>query len=105
LIKFNETDNTIEWSSLGTRPSSIRGFFGGSKKEQISTVNLDDIKEVKKGIQTEVLHKGGLLDPNACFSIITAERTLDLVLESASDRNKVLTGLKVLLESKNVSFS
>jgi hypothetical protein len=63
------------------------------------------IEEVKKGIHTEVLHKAGLLDPNCCLSIITEDRSLDLVFDSTSDRTKAIRGLKVILEGKNVRFS
>lgn len=56
--------------------------------------------EIRKGIQTEVLFKAGLLDPACCLSFVTRERTLDLVFENSRDKELVLKAMAVLLESR-----
>jgi len=62
-----------------------------------SNIPIDEITEVRKGIQTDVLLKAGLIDPFCCLSIVTNERTLDLMLDSQAERDRALRGLKALL--------
>lgn len=100
MIKFNEDENTIEWIGVERRFST----FFGSKSDSASSISIDDITEVRKGVQTDVLSKGGLLDPGCCLSIITADRTLDLVVETVSERSKVIAGLQGILSAKAVKF-
>jgi hypothetical protein len=82
----------------------MASLFSSNKANIVSEIDVNKIAEVKKGIQTDVLQKGGLLDPNCCLSIVTDDRTLDLVMETSTERNKIVKGLKVILEGKNVKF-
>jgi hypothetical protein len=56
---------------------------------------------VRKGIQTDVLLKGGLLDPNRALSLVTSYRTLDLVFNSNKDREAFLRTMAMLLEGED----
>jgi ribosomal protein L12E/L44/L45/RPP1/RPP2 len=92
-------------------PSSQEIIWRSSKKDRFSfmrssssllekTLPLRDITEVRKGIQTDVLMKGGLLDPGRCVSLVTAYRTLDLVFGSQRDRELFVRSLIVLLDEQ-----
>lgn len=76
-------------------------LFGGQQNKGPSSIPLEEIIEVRKGIQTDVFLKAGLIDPFCCFSIVTNARTLDLVLENQIERDKALRGLKALLINHN----
>lgn len=106
-MKYDEDEDTISWQPAvaSKRSSLLGGLFTTKKATEIGTISLVDIIEVKKGVETEVLSKAGLLDPSCCLSMITTDRTLDIVLENSAERNKVFNGLKVLLEGKDVKFS
>lgn len=80
-------------------------LFSSNASNKISSIDINAIEEIKKGVHTEVLHKAGLLDPNCCLSIITEDRSLDLVFDSSTDRTKAIKGLRLILEGKNVRFS
>jgi hypothetical protein len=66
-----------------------------------SNLYVDDIFAVKRGVQTSVLAKAGLLDPNCCLSLVTDDRTLDLQFPNVQERNKILRGLKALFASRD----
>jgi hypothetical protein len=71
-------------------------LFGGQQKGP-TNIPLDEIVEVRKGIQTDVFLKAGLIDPFCCLSVVSNARTLDLVMENQIERDKALRGLKALL--------
>jgi len=48
-------------------------------------------------VKTEVLQRAGLVDPNCCLSVVTANRSLDLAFASSVDRDNALRGLKAVL--------
>lgn len=77
--------------------SSSAALHTAAAKET-SHISVDDILEVRRGIQTDVLKKAGLLDPLCCFSIRTADRTLDLTMATPSARDMAIRGFQVLLE-------
>lgn len=78
----------------------------GAPEPKPSGLRLLAITEVKRGVQTSVLLKAGLLDPSKCISILTDDRTLDLLLPSMEMRDKVFTALRSLLEDReSVKFS
>lgn len=91
--------------------SSIVSLFskgGGSRKSNasnssgVSWINLSEIIELRRGIQTEVFMKAKLIDPSCCFSIVTPSRSLDLTLRSAVQRDRIVRGIRVILEQEGV---
>jgi hypothetical protein len=105
FIVFKPEDNVIEWTAnskgrLGGFTSFFSSSGGGAAavKEATSSISLDSILEVRRGIQTDVLKKAGLVDPFCCFSIVTKDRTLDITMTSALARDMAIRGLQMLLE-------
>lgn len=78
-----------------TNRSSLESLSDGRK---VSCISLSQVTDVMRGIQTNVFAKSKQLDPNCCLSIITIDRSLDIVLEDNVVRNQVFKALKVLLE-------
>ena len=101
LIKYDDDTQDITWSNV--HRSSIASMFGGGKDKESSKISVVDIVEVRKGVQTDVLLKAGAVDPNCCLSIITRDRTLDLVLESAGERDNAIRGLHGILDSLEIT--
>ena len=99
MIKYIEDTQEIVWQNA--RRSSITSMFGGKDKES-SKISVFDITEVRKGIQTDILAKAASVDPNCCISIITKDRSLDLVLETSQDRDTALRGLQALLDTNDI---
>ena len=91
--------------------SSITSFFAGAASSrrsnashtgEASSIAVSDITEVRRGIQTEVLLKAKLIDPSCCLSLVTPQRTLDLTLRSAIQRDRILRGLRAVLDSLGI---
>jgi hypothetical protein len=100
-LTFDEATNALLWTGADTDKPSGLAFFTAKKTDtEKSRIPLDTITEVRRGIQTEVLLKAKGVDPNCCLSIITTDRSLDLTLSNATDRDELLTGLKGVLEAK-----
>jgi hypothetical protein len=108
LVRYDEQAQRIEWSSVDGSRASFSSLFGNSsnKSKEVSAIAIDAICEVCKGVKTEVLRKAGLVDPNCCLSIVTADRTLDLAFACNADRDSVLRGLRSILQEypKPVKF-
>ena len=81
------------------RTGSISSFFTTAAPIKPSALQLTDVLEVRRGIQTEVLKKASLVDPFCCFSVVTADRTLDITMPSTLSRDMVIRGLQVILEA------
>jgi hypothetical protein len=105
-LKYNPETNALEWSAPMTG-ASMRMLLGGggSSKEKPSTIALDGVKEVCRGVQTEVLLKAGLLDPTCCLSVLAEERVLNLAFSTPADRDSAFKCLQALLGGKQVKFS
>ncbi len=102
---YKQDENVIEWTAntkgrLGGFTSFFSSSGGGTAaiKDAASSISLDSILEVRRGVQTDVLKKAGLVDPFCCFSIVTKERTLDLTMTSVLARDMAIRGLQMLLE-------
>lgn len=96
LIRFDAASQSIIWCA--PERTGLGGLlFGSPQQKAPSGIPLDAICEVCKGVKTEVLTRAGLVDPNCCMSIVTADRTLDLTLPSAVDRDNVIRGLRAIL--------
>jgi hypothetical protein len=87
---------SLEW--LAPERTGISSIFFSPQKTSVSSIELDTVREVCKGVKTDVLLKAGLVDPNCCLSIITSERSLDLTFASATERDNVLRGLRFILQ-------
>jgi len=75
-------------------------LFGLSKAGTMSSILLTDIKEVARGLQTDVLARAepGTVDPAKTFSLVTAARSLDVVMASSQDRETMIRAVRVVLE-------
>lgn len=120
LLRYNPSLRVIEWDDQGTdRLRVIKSFFRrnsaeiavGSGAEDgpagASNIALDSIKSVYTGVRTEVMVRAGAQkpqDPACCLSLVTDARSLDLTLANATERDRVVRGLKILLEDRGVPF-
>lgn len=116
IVKYVPSTKTIEWEASGSdRMAVIRSLFRrssfsvhseplGVEEGKPSSISLESIRSVCCGVQTDVLLKAGLVDPACCVSIVTESRTLDLTLANVTERDRVVRGLKILLEGKPVPF-
>jgi len=95
LVFYDPSVEEISWKS--SNKDSFTLFRSRSQLEK--SIKMADITEVRKGVQTKVLLKGGLLDPARCLSIITANRTLDMVFSSTRERDLFHRTMSILLES------
>jgi len=67
-----------------------------------SSISLQDVQEVLRGVHTEVLLRAGMIDPSCCLSIVTARRSLDLQFANSIERDRVVRGLQILLTSPDL---
>jgi hypothetical protein len=95
-VQYHDQDKLLTWSDA--RRTSLSSLFGSTPKEP-SSLSVLDVTDVKRGIHTDVLKRGGLLDPHCCLSVITADRTLDLVFGNATERDSAYKGLQAIAAS------
>ena len=88
VLKFDAATLKLMWEAP-------RSLFGSSN---VGSIAVLDIKQILRGIHTEVLSKCKQLDPTCCLSIITDSRSLDLVCNSSRDRDRLFKGLEVVLQ-------
>ena len=72
-----------------------------SKSRYTSSFAINDIVEIRKGIQTETLRKAKSLDPGCCLSVVTKDRSLDLTMKTSTDRDMVVRSIAAMLEKNN----
>lgn len=68
-----------------------------SRTKDGNSMLVNSISEIKRGVQTEIMKKVGLVDPECCLSICNEERTLDLTFNSTEDRNYFIRSLQALV--------
>ena len=71
----------------------------------MSSIRLADVQEVAKGAQTDVLAKAEGIDPAKCFSLVTEQRSLHLVMASVQDRETMLRAIRVIMADAALSPS
>jgi hypothetical protein len=93
ILKFNESEQKLEWGKDVTN-----SFFTSSKKNRNneSSIEISDITELRKGRNTEVLKKASTADPTKALSIITTERSLDIVFSTIRERDSILKVLETI---------
>ena len=69
-----------------------------------SSISVDTIKSVYTGVRTDVMLRAGSIDPACCLSLVTESRTLDLTLANATEHDRVVRGLRLILEGREVPF-
>lgn len=85
------------------KPKGKGGFFGmGNKSSSRKAIPISAIREVVRGANTSVFkqaRKAGVSIPDSdqCFSVLTAERSLDCVCWSDEDALGWVTGLHALI--------
>ena len=62
-----------------------------------NSMPIAGITEIKRGVQTEIMKKVGLVDPECCLSLCNDERTLDLTFDSTEDRNYFIRSLQAIV--------
>merc|ERR1712232_1301978 len=84
FVFFDEGLEAIVWKS--------------SEKDKlpIGAIPLGKVQDICTGVQTPVLHKvrGTTFQPDKVFSIVAAERTLDLQADSLVQRDTWVSGMK-----------
>lgn len=78
-------------------------MFGLSKAASMSSIRLADIAEISKGCQSLVLERAVGVDPAKSLSLVTADRSLDVVMANTQDRDTVLRALRVIMEDAGLS--
>lgn len=56
---------------------------------------------MRRGTQTSVLVKARGVDPLKTLSLVTAQRSLDVVMASMQDRDTMLRAIKAVMEENN----
>jgi hypothetical protein len=80
--------------------------FANKNAHQISSrMSLASITELKRGVQTDLMKKVGLVDPECCLSLCNAERTLDLTFESLEYRNYFIRSMQALVFPQDIFVS
>lgn len=104
ILKYNAEDQEIEWSNSSSSNAFHRSFSFGRNSFEVKSIQIDDITEVCRGVQTDVLLRAGLVDPLCCLSIVTADRTVDITTENAFERDSIIRALQQILANKAVKF-
>ena len=110
-IYFDPTTRDICWRDPpGKRSGMLSSFMrGGSFKTKDlnsnSAMPLESIIELKRGIQTDIMKKVGLVDPECCLSIWSSQRSLDLTFDSAEDRNYFIRSIQALVYPQEIDMS
>ena len=93
MLQYDREHNQIVWS---TRRDTLRGMmFSGTT----NAINLADVTKISRGLSTQVFLKAKQLDPLQCLSIITRDRTLDVVFASNQERDMAFKALQILFEN------
>ena len=71
------------------------------KQAAESSISLTDVIEVRRGVQTDILMKAGLVDPGRSLSLITPYRSLDLVFADKVERENFARTISILLEDRD----
>lgn len=66
---------------------------------------LPSITEIKRGVQTDIMKKVGLVDPECCVSLCNVERSLDLTFDSPEDRNYFIRSLQALVYPSEIHIT
>lgn len=120
-MRFNRAKRLIEWDnhspdrlkalkdfcrrgSFNDILSATTGTSSGSTEELSSAISIDSIQSVYTGVRTEVFLRAGQVNPACCLSIVTKQRSLDLTLPNTTERDRVVRGLRIILEGKGVPF-
>jgi len=95
-LKYNEVEQKIEWIAV------YNSYFTSSKKDknQDSNIKINEITEIRKGKTTDVFSKATNVDPTKSLSIITSERSLDLVFLTVRDRDSISRALDDIISKK-----
>jgi len=103
-LLFNPEKADIEWHDEADAKKSRLGLmFGLSKAASMSSIRLADITEISKGCQSLVLERAVGVDPAKSFSLVTADRSLDVVMANTQDRDTMLRALRVIIEDAGLS--
>jgi hypothetical protein len=76
-------------------------LFGSSSSP--GSIPVSQIKEVVRGIHTNVMSKSKQLDPSCVLSVVAQDRTLDLVFGGSVDRDKFFKSLQLVIESQGTT--
>jgi hypothetical protein len=63
-------------------------------------ISILDIEQVTRGIHTEVLSRSKNLDPVCCLSVITRDRSLDVVFENNIQRDRIYRAIENIIHSQ-----
>lgn len=86
----------------GLKKGASTFSLGGKDPNQPSSMPLTSIIELKRGIQTDIMKKVGLVDPECCLSLCNTERSLDLTFESTEDRNYFIRSIQALVYPQEI---
>lgn len=95
IIYFNSEQQEIQWKPQ--KQNSFRNFFNRNPLLDIKSLPLRDIREVCKGVHTDILKNAGLIDPLTCMSIVTDYRTLDMSFVTSKHRDAAMNALQKIL--------
>ena len=94
---------------LTRAPSGLGSFFKSKsfrgKDTNSSGIYLDSVTEIMRGVQTDIMRKAGLVDPECCVSLCTAERSLDLTFPSVQERNMFIRAVNALVYPNEIFVS
>lgn len=101
-VRYHGASKELRWKSV--EDGGGLGSMFQSAEARKRGVRLADIREVRRGKQTDVFAKATLSeDPGCCVSIITTDRSLDLVLGSAWRRDEFIRSLQIIIEEDGLN--
>lgn len=104
-IYFDVEEKNICWREPQGKSASMFSRFArgnSSKAKEPNYMPLASITEIKRGIQTDIMKKVGLVDPECCLSLCNDVRTLDLTFNSVEDRNYFIRSLQALMHPMEI---
>jgi len=94
-VHFDEDSNLLIW-----RSNALTSVFASA-----GNISVSDITQVLRGIHTDVLLKAKQLDPSTCLSIMTLDRSLDLVFDSSLIRDKTYKSLERIIQTQGTPMT
>jgi hypothetical protein len=99
LLRYEPSGHMLQW-----KPLCPSVFSRLKKPQEAKFIRLQDITEVRRGVESSALRKAGLLDPACCLSIVTDQvkdgkpRTLDVVFRDKVERDGFVRGVEIILQ-------
>lgn len=101
LLFLSEETGELLWKHADGSRGRRFSVFGKSKKDEPSSLPIDSITEVRRGVTTPVLLKAlPKVDPLSTLSFITKDRSLDVEVTSVQEREALIRTMRSVFEER-----